>query len=285
MEKLKIAVQKKGRLSEKSLQLFKECGIRTTTGTRKLKAEATNFPLEFLFLRDDDIPQYVEQGVADIGIIGENELWEQDKDIRVIKKLGFAGCRLSLAIPKEKGYSGVSYFENKRIATSYPNILLNYFNEKNIPITVEKLTGSVEIATGIGLADGILDVVSTGSTLQMNGLKEVEVVAKSEAVLIATKKLDKPIEALLEKLIFRINAVIQGIDNRYILLNAPEESVDAICELLPGMKAPTILPLTKEGWFSLHSVIQEAQFWEIIDELKKLNAEGILVLPIEKMIL
>src|SRR5699024_4478246 len=194
-------------------------------------------------------------------IIGENELWEQDKDIRVIKKLGFAGCRLSLAIPKEKGYSGVSYFENKRIATSYPNILLNYFNEKNIPITVEELTGSVEIATGIGLADGILDVVSTGSTLQMNGLKEVEVVAKSEAVLIATKKLDKPIEALLEKLIFRINAVIQGIDNRYLLLNAPEESVDAICELLSGMKAPTILSLNKEGWFSLHSVIQEAQFW------------------------
>lgn len=284
MERLKIALQKSGRLSEKSLQLFKECGIRISAGARKLKAEATNFPADFLFLRDDDIPQYVEQGVADVGIIGQNELWEQEKDIRTIKELGFAGCRLSLAVPRDIDYQGVDYFNQKRVATSYPKILKGFFDKNGVSATIEKLSGSVEIATGIGLAEGIFDIVSTGSTLMMNGLKEVEVVTKSQAVLIASQELPEPRKAILDQLLFRINSVIEGMDNRYILLNAPEEAVDEICELLPGMKAPTILPLTKEGWVSLHSVVRERQFWEVIDQLKRVGAQGILVLPIEKMI-
>lgn len=284
MSKLKIAVQKSGRLSEKSLQLFEECGIKTSNGTRKLKAEASNFPVEFLFLRDDDIPQYVEQGVADIGIIGENEIWEQNKNIRIIQKLGFAGCKMSLAIPKDENYTGINFFKNKRIATSYPNILTHFFSEKNIAVSIEKLSGSVEIATGIGLADGIFDIVSTGSTLLMNGLKEVEVITKSEAVLISTPSLPPDRKEILERILFRINAVKQGSSNKYILLNAPNESLDAISGLLPGMKSPTILPLAEPGWSSLHSVVQEEQFWDIIDQLKKLGAQGILVLPIEKMV-
>lgn len=284
MSKLKIAVQKSGRLSEKSLRLFEECGIRTSNGTRKLKAEASNFPVEFLFLRDDDIPQYVEQGVADIGIIGENEIWEQNKNIQVIQKLGFAGCKMSLAIPKDENYTGIDFFQNKRIATSYPNILTQFFSEKNIAVSIEKLSGSVEIATGIGLADGIFDIVSTGSTLLMNGLKEVEVIAKSEAVLISTSSLPPDRKEILERILFRINAVKQGSSNKYILLNAPNESLDAISGLLPGMKSPTVLPLAESGWSSLHSVVQEDQFWDIIDQLKKLGAQGILVLPIEKMV-
>ncbi|MBN9293122.1 MAG: ATP phosphoribosyltransferase [Flavobacteriia bacterium] len=285
MSKLKIAVQKSGRLSEKSLQLFEECGIKTSNGTRKLKAEASNFPVEFLFLRDDDIPQYVEQGVADIGIIGENEIWEQNKNIRIIQKLGFAGCKMSLAIPKDENYTGINFFKNKRIATSYPNILTHFFSEKNIAVSIEKLSGSVEIATGIGLADGIFDIVSTGSTLLMNGLKEVEVITKSEAVLISTPSLPPDRKEILERILFRINAVKQGSSNKYILLNAPNESLDAISGLLPGMKSPTILPLAEPGWSSLHSVVQEEQFWDIIDQLKKLGAQGILVLPIEKMVI
>lgn len=284
MSKLKIAVQKSGRLSEKSLQLFEECGIKISNGTRKLKAEASNFPVEFLFLRDDDIPQYVEQGVADIGIIGENEIWEQNKNIQVIQKLGFAGCKMSLAIPKDENYTGIEFFQNKRIATSYPNILTQFFSEKNIAVSIEKLSGSVEIATGIGLADGIFDIVSTGSTLLMNGLKEVEVITKSEAVLISTPSLPPDRKEILERILFRINAVKQGSSNKYILLNAPNESLDAISGLLPGMKSPTVLPLAESGWSSLHSVVQEDQFWDIIDQLKKLGAQGILVLPIEKMV-
>lgn len=284
MSKLKIAVQKSGRLSEKSLKLFEECGIKISNGTRKLKAEASNFPVEFLFLRDDDIPQYVEQGVADIGIIGENEIWEQNKNIQIIQKLGFAGCKMSLAIPKDENYTGIDFFQNKRIATSYPNILTQFFSEKNIPVSIEKLSGSVEIATGIGLADGIFDIVSTGSTLLMNGLKEVEVITKSEAVLISTPSLPFDRKEILERILFRINAVKQGSSNKYILLNAPNESLDAISGLLPGMKSPTVLPLAESGWSSLHSVVQEDQFWDIIDQLKKLGAQGILVLPIEKMV-
>lgn len=285
MEKLKVALQKSGRLSEKSLQLFKECGIKSSLGLRSLRAEASNFPVEFLFLRDDDIPQYVEQGVADIGIIGQNEVWEQQKNVEIVQLLGFAGCKMSLAVPKTADYQGLAYFRNKRVATSYPNILMNFFREKNIEVTVEKLSGSVEIAPGIGLAEGIFDIVSTGSTLLMNGLKEVEVVTRSEAVLIKTPQLSAAAQEILEQLIFRINAVREGADNRYILLNAPNEALSEICKLLPGMKSPTVLPLVEPGWSSLHSVVKEAEFWKVIDQLKSLGAQGILVFPIEKMII
>ncbi len=282
--KLKIAVQKTGRLSEKSLKLFNECGIKVSTGTRKLRADASNFPVEFLFLRDDDIPYYVEQGVADIGIVGENEIWEQNRDIELIEKLGFANCRMSLAIPRGRDYSGIGYFNNKHVATSYPNILKSFFAEKGISAGIEELSGSVEIATGIGLADGIFDIVSSGSTLLMNGLKEVEVVAKSEAVLIANKYLADKAKELLDQIIFRINAVKNGGENKYILLNAPNEAIEGISKLLPGVNSPTILPLGKSGWSSIHSVIREFEFWEVIDQLRKLGAQGILVVPIEKMI-
>jgi ATP phosphoribosyltransferase len=285
MSTLKIAVQKSGRLSEKSMALFRECGIAFSNNDRKLKAEAKNFPVEILFLRDDDIPQYVEQGVADVGILGENEVWEKDKNILVVEKLGFAACRLSLAIPKDAVYTGISFFNQKKIATSYPKILQNYFNKNNISVTIEALGGSVEIATGIGLADAIFDIVSTGSTLLMNGLKEVEVVTKSEAVLVSNNQLNPSKQAILDQLLFRIKAVRNASENKYILLNAPNESIQKICEVLPGMKAPTILPLAVEGWSSLHSVVKEDAFWDVIDQLKNLGAQGILVIPIEKMIL
>lgn len=285
MEKITLSVQKKGRLSEKSLQLLKECGVSLSNGDRKLKTVAKNFPLEILFLRDDDIPQYVEQGVADIGIIGQNEMWEKGKNVEVVKKLGFANCRMSLAVPKEINYKNLSYFEGKRIATSYPKILQDFFNKKNINAQIEVIGGSVEIAPGIGLADGIFDIVSTGSTLIMNGLKEVETVIKSEAVMIANPNLSGEKKKILEKLIFRINAVSNSRQNKYILLNAPNNSLEKIKQILPGMKSPTILPLAEEGWSSLHSVVKEDQFWDIIDQLKELGAEGILVVPIEKMVL
>ncbi len=285
MTTLKIAIQKSGRLSEKSLQLLKECGIKIANGDRKLKASAANFPVEILFLRDDDIPQYVEQGVADIGILGENEVWEKDKKVAVIQHLGFAQCKLSLAIPKDEQYEGLHYFENKKIATSYPRILQRFFNEKNIAVTVEEIGGSVEIATGIGLADAIFDIVSTGSTLLMNGLKEVEVLFRSESVLIANQNLMADKQVILDQLLFRIQSVKQAAENKYILLNAPNDAIQRISAVLPGMKSPTILPLVEEGWSSLHSVIKEDQFWEIIDQIKQLGAQGILVVPIEKMIL
>ena len=285
MTTLKIAIQKSGRLSEKSLQLLKECGIKIANGDRKLKASAANFPVEILFLRDDDIPQYVEQGVADIGILGENEVWEKDKKVAVIQHLGFAQCKLSLAIPKDEQYEGLHYFENKKIATSYPRILQRFFNEKNIAVTVEEIGGSVEIATGIGLADAIFDIVSTGSTLLMNGLKEVEVLFRSESVLIANQNLMADKQFILDQLLFRIQSVKQAAENKYILLNAPNDAIQRISAVLPGMKSPTILPLVEEGWSSLHSVIKEDQFWEIIDQIKQLGAQGILVVPIEKMIL
>lgn len=285
MEKLKIAIQKSGRLSEKSITLLRQCGIKISFNTRKLKAEASNFPAEILFLRDDDIPQYVEQGIADIGILGENEVLEQGKSIQILHKLGFAHCRMALAIPKEEHYDNLSYFRNKRIATSYPHILKQFFEEQKIPVTVEYLSGSVEIAPGIGLADGILDIVSTGSTLQMNGLKEVEVVQYSEAVLVGPVNDISTPETLLKEIIFRIKAVQNGMDYKYILLNAPNEAVDDIIKLLPGMKSPTLLPLAESGWSSLHSVVREEEFWEIIGRLKTLGAQGILVSPIEKMVL
>lgn len=285
MSKLKIAIQKSGRLSEKSLELLRDCGIKIPTSTRKLRTESPNFPIEILFLRDDDIPQYVEQGVADIGILGENEVWEKAKDINIVRQLGFAGCKLCLAIPKDEKYTDLTYFNNKKIATSYPRILQNFFDEKEINVKIEEIGGSVEIAPSIGLANAIFDIVSTGSTLLTNGLKEVETVVESQAVLISNKELDQDKQAILDRLIFRIEAVKQSSENKYILLNAPNNKLDEIITLLPGMKSPTVLPLAKEGWSSIHTVIKEDTFWEIIEQLKEFGAEGILVLEIEKMIL
>jgi ATP phosphoribosyltransferase len=285
MTKLKIAIQKSGRLSEKSLELLKQCGIKLPNGDRKLMTEADNFPIEVLFLRDDDIPQYVEQGVADIGILGENEVWEKNKNVVTVEKLGFAKCKLSLAIPKDENYTGLSWFNNKKVATSYPKILETFFKEHNITVEIEEIGGSVEIAPGIGLANAIFDIVSTGSTLLMNGLKEAEVVTKSEAVLISSPSLSEDKRAILEKLIFRMKAVRSASENKYILLNAPNEAIPQISAILPGMKSPTVFHLAEEGWSTIHSVVQEDKFWDIIDQLKTLGAEGILVVPIEKMII
>jgi len=284
MSKLKLAIQKKGRLSEKSIELLRECGIKLPNDDRKLQTETKNFPLSILFLRDDDIPQYVEQGVADIGILGENEVLEKAKNVKSIESLGFANCRLSLAIPKDEKYTGLSYFENKKIATSYPKIIKDFFKKKKIKVEIEEIGGSVEIAPGIGLANAIFDIVSTGSTLLMNGLKEIEVVMNSEAILISNNNLGKEKNEILNKLLFRIRAVKDSTENKYILLNAPNESIPEISKILPGMKSPTILPLMQKGWSSIHSVIKEDKFWDIIDRLKEKGAEGILVIPIEKMI-
>lgn len=284
MKTIKIAIQKKGRLSERSLDLLKECGIKLSNGSRKLKTSARNFPMEILFLRDDDIPHYVEKGVADIGILGENEVWEKDRKVDVIEKLGFGNCRLSLAIGRNREYNGLTDFEGKKIATSYPNILRNYFADKGINVEVEHLGGSVEIATGIGLADAVFDIVSTGSTLLMNGLREVEVLMRSEAVLIANRQMDMETRALLDALLFRIQSYKNGQGKKYLLMNVPNEVIPQIVKLLPGMRSPSILPLADEGWSSVHSVVGDEDFWEVIDELKRLGAEGILVVPIEKMI-
>lgn len=282
---LKIAVQKKGRLSEKSQKLLRECGIALHNGPGKLKARARNFPLEVLYLRDDDIPQYVSDGVADIGIVGENVLAEKDPPVRVRSRLGFASCRLSLAVPRETDYPGLDFFQGRRIATSYPRLLQKYLLDKGISAQIEKISGSVEIAPGIGLADAICDIVSTGSTLLSNGLKEVETIFRSQAVLISTPELSDLQGALLDKLLFRIQSVRSAANNKYILLNAPNEQLESISSLIPGMKSPTILPLAQAGWSSLHSVVPEDEFWEIIDRLRELGAEGILVIPIEKMVL
>ncbi|MHA7128432.1 ATP phosphoribosyltransferase [Algoriphagus namhaensis] len=282
---IRIAVQKSGRLSDDSLRLIKECGIKFYNGTGKLKSSSTNFPIEFLFLRDDDIPGYVADGVADLGIVGENELVEKDKDVTTLKKLGFSKCRLSLAIPKGQDYPGLSYFEGKNIATSYPKILGDYLKANKIQASIHEISGSVEIAPSIGLAEGICDIVSSGSTLMMNGLKEVEQIFKSEAVLIANKNLNNWQTEIIDKLLFRMNAVQQGKMNKYVLLNAPNEALDKIVSLIPGMRSPTILPLAQSGWSSVHSVLNEDQFWENIEELRAAGAEGILVVPIEKMIL
>ena len=284
MKPLKVAIQKQGRLSEKSLELLRKCDFQLSTSTRKLKASASNFPLEVLFLRDDDIPHYVEQGIADIGIVGENELLEKQKNVTTLLHLGFAKCRVSLAIPREEQYNGLSYFEGKTIATSYPVILQQFLQENKINATIESIGGSVEITTGIGLAQGILDIVSTGSTLVMNGLKEVETVLTSQAVLIGNVELQSSQEKLLQQLLFRINATQLGSKSKYILLNTPNESISEITNLLPGMKSPTILPLAQEGWSSLHSVVKESEFWDVIDQLKQKGAEGILVIPIETMV-
>jgi ATP phosphoribosyltransferase len=285
MSVLKIAIQKSGRLSENSIKLLEECGIKFSKGISVLKSSASNFPVEVLFLRDDDIPQYVEQQVADIGILGENMVFEKHKDVDILEKLGFAGCRLSLAIPKEEKYTGPQYFNNKKVATSYPKILTDFFRKNNITAEIEEISGSVEIAPGIGLADAICDIVSSGSTLLTNGLHEVETILKSQAVIIGNKNLDAGKKEILEKLIFRIKSVINAKENKYILLNAPDSAVEKICSILPGMKSPSIIPLVNKGWCSIHSVVKEDQFWDRIDQLKEAGAEGILVIPIEKMIL
>lgn len=282
---LKIAVQKSGRLSEDSLSLVKECGIKFYNGTGKLISASTNFPVEFLFLRDDDIPGYVADGVADLGIVGENEMVEKAKDVSVLKKLGFSKCRLSLAIPRGVAYEDVSYFHGKSIATSYPRILQEYLESQGIRADIHEISGSVEIAPSIGLADGICDIVSSGSTLMMNGLKEVEEIFKSEAVLIANKNLSAEKLSIVDRLLFRINAVQKGKSNKYVLLNAPNHALDKIIALIPGMRSPTILPLAQPGWSSVHSVLSEDQFWENIEELRAAGAEGILVVPIEKMVI
>ncbi len=284
MSELKIAVQKSGRLSEDTLKLFKECGIKFNNGIKKLKAKSTNFPVEFLFLRDDDIPGYVEDGIADLGVVGQNVHMEEARDIEEVKALGFSRCRLSLAIPREAQYDGVQDFAGKSIATSYPTILRSYLDEKGIKAEIQEISGSVEIAPGIGLADGILDIVSSGSTLLSNGLKEVEVVMKSEATMVAHRGLDDGKKKLLNDLIFRIEAVLEGKNNKYVLLNAPNDNVAEIIDILPGMRSPTVLPLATEGWSSIHSVINEDAFWESIERLRAAGAEGILVVPIEKMI-
>jgi ATP phosphoribosyltransferase len=282
---IRIAVQKSGRLSDDSLSLIKECGIKFHNGTGKLKSTSTNFPVEFLFLRDDDIPGYVADGVADLGIVGQNEVEEKNKEVLIIKNLGFSKCRLSLAIPKGEEYEGLSYFRGKNIATSYPKILGDFLKLKGINAEIHEISGSVEIAPSIGLAEGIFDIVSSGSTLMMNGLKEVEEVFKSEAVLIGNKNLADWKKVILDKLLFRINAVQKGKSSKYVLLNAPNDSLDKIISLIPGMRSPTILPLAQPGWSSVHSVLSEDQFWENIEELRAAGAEGILVVPIEKMII
>lgn len=285
MSKLKIALQKSGRLNENSIQLLKEAGIKFPNGSSKLIAESPNFPLEILFLRDDDIPQYVEQEVADIGIIGENVALESAKNLKIISRLGFGVCRLCLAIPKEEKYTGPEFFNQKRIATSYPNLLNKFLKENQLSAEIENISGSVEIATGIGLADAICDIVSSGSTLLSNGLKEVATLLSSEAVLVAGKNLAPEKQQILDKLLFRMQSVRKAKEFKYILLNAPNEKLESIIKILPGMNSPTILPLAKEGWSSLHSVIKEEQFWEVIEALKMQGAEGILIVPIEKMIL
>lgn len=282
--KLKIAVQKSGRLYEDSMKLLRECGIDINNGMNKLRAEAGNFPLEVLFLRDDDIPQYVADEVVDIGIVGENVVQEKAISIEVLEKLGFAKCRLSVAVPKTDSYESIACLRNKRIATSYPAILGKYLRDNGVTADIHEISGSVEIAPGIGLADAVCDLVSSGSTLFLNGLKEVEVILRSEAVLIGNDKLVQEKVQILNSLLFRIQAVKKAKRNKYILLNAPNDKLDDICSLIPGMKSPTILPLATEGWSSLHSVVQEDDFWMIIEKLKEYGAQGILVSPIEKMI-
>ena len=282
---LRIAIQKSGRLQEDSLKLLKESGLQFSNGRDQLKAQVRNFPVELLFLRDDDIPQYVEDRVADAGIVGENIWVEKQKQNQLIKRLDFSKCRLSIAIPRSEEYTGVSWLQGKNIATSYPAILKQFLQKHNVQAGIHEISGSVEIAPGIGLAHAICDIVSTGSTLLSNGLKEVEVVMQSEAVLIATPDLETGKQAILEQLLFRIQAVQLAKNNKYILLNCPNEAIPKITSVIPGMKSPTILPLGREGWSSLHSVVDENDFWEKIGQLKSLGAEGILVIPIEKMIL
>ena len=281
---LRIAVQAKGRLFEETLALLEESDIKLSTTKRTLLVKSSNFPLEVLFLCDDDIPQTVATGVADLGIVGENEWMEKQEEVRVVKRLGFSKCRLSLAMPRDLEYTGLSWFEGKKIATSYPVILRRFLDEKGIQAEIHVISGSVEVAPGIGLADAIFDIVSSGSTLVSNRLKEVEVVMQSEALLIAHKELSVEKEEILGELLFRMNAVKTAEDKKYVLMNVSKDKLDAILAVLPGMKSPTVMPLAQEGWCSVHTVLDETCFWDIIGQLKGLGAEGILVLPIEKMI-
>lgn len=281
---LRIAVQSKGRLYDDTMNLLSEADIKINKSKRTLLVQSENFPLEVLYLRDDDIPQSVASGVADIGIVGENEFVERGEDAELIYRLGFSKCRLSIAIPKEISYPGVEWLEGKKIATSYPNILRQYLNENHVESEIHVITGSVEISPGIGLADGIFDIVSSGSTLVSNNLVEVETVMQSEALLIASPSLTAEKQAVLDELLFRIEAVKQAEDKKYVLMNVPTDRVRDIVSVLPGAKSPTVMPLATEGWSSVHTVIDEKRFWEIIRQLKELGAQGILVVPIEKMI-
>ncbi len=283
--KLRLAIQKSGRLHDDSIRLLKECGVDISNGVNKLKAEASNFPLELFFLRDDDIPQYVEDGVADIGFVGENVVYEKQKKVAVAEKLGFGKCRLSIAVRTGETYPNVPYLQGKKIATPYPVITQAFLKEQGVTAEIHEISGSVEIAPGIGLADAICDLVSSGSTLFMNGLKEVETILQSQAVLIKNQQMSEAQEQLLARLIFRMQAVKKAKNNKYILLNAPNENLQQIISLLPGMKSPTVLPLAEPGWSSVHSVLNENEFWDIIEQLKAAGAEGILVVPIEKMII
>lgn len=283
--RLKIAVQKSGRLLDGSLELLRECGIRVNNGKDQLKASASNYPVDILYLRNSDIPQYVQDGVADIGILGQNTLVEKQKQIDEVLPLGFSRCRLSIALPKNTPYSGPESLNGKRIATSYPNSLRQFMAEHQIKAEIHEISGSVEIAPNIGLADAICDLVSSGSTLFKNGLEEKEIILKSEACIVKNKKLSAGKQAILDQIVFRIQSVLKARNNKYILMNAPAGQTEAIINILPGMKSPTVMPLAASGWNSIHTVIDESKFWEIIDQLKAAGAEGILVIPIEKMIL
>lgn len=285
MSKLKIAIQKSGRLNEDSIKLLESCGIKIDNGKDQLKVSVPNFPIELLYLRNSDIPQYLEDGVADIAIVGENLLIEKEKNVEIIQRLGFSKCRVSLAVPKEVETDSLSYFNGKKIATSYPNTLKSYLKKNSIDAEIHEISGSVEIAPNIGLADGICDIVSSGSTLFKNGLRETQIILKSEAVLAKSKSLTNEKIEILDRLLFRIRAVLKAKNSKYILMNVPNESISKVSTILPVLKSPTILPLAEKGWSSLHSVIDEDKFWEVIDELKIAGAEGILIVPIDKIVL
>ncbi|WP_353480756.1 ATP phosphoribosyltransferase [Haliscomenobacter sp.] len=282
---LKIAVQKSGRLQEDSLEMLRECGVRVDTGRDQLKVSASGFPMELFFLRNSDIPQYVHDGVADVAILGQNTVIEKEKDLDEVLPLGFAKCRLSIAVPKGTVYPGVDWLNGKRIATSYPNTLQTFLTKNNIQAEIHEIAGSVEIAPNIGLADAICDLVSSGNTLFMNGLEEKEVLLKSEAAIFVSRRISPEARALLDKLIFRFKSVLAARNNKYLLMNAPNEALPEIINILPGMKSPTVVPLAAPGWSSVHTVISEDRFWEIIDQLKEVGAQGILIIPIQKMIL
>ena len=285
MSILKIAIQKSGRLNEDSIQMLKDCGISINNGNDQLKAEASNFPLEILFLRNSDIPQYLIDGVVDAAIVGDNLLVEKGKNIIVAEKLGFSKCKVSVAVPKAFKYNSIKDLDNLRIATSYPNTVIDFFKSKGITVDIHQISGSVEIAPNIGLADAIVDIVSSGSTLFKNNLKEVEVIFKSEAVLAVSPKITPETQAILSKLQFRIQSVLRAKKCKYILMNVPNENIQKITNILPVLKSPTVMPLSETGWSSVHSVIEEDTFWEVIDQLKEAGAEGILICPIEKMVL
>jgi ATP phosphoribosyltransferase len=285
MSKLKIAIQKSGRLNEDSIKLLESCGIKIDNGKDQLKVSVPNFPIELLYLRNSDIPQYLEDGVTDIAIVGENLLIEKEKNVEIVQRLGFSKCRVSIAVPKEVETDSLSYFNGKKIATSYPNTLQNFLNINDIAADIHEISGSVEIAPNIGLADGICDIVSSGSTLFKNGLRETQIILNSEAVLAKSNGLTTDKVEILDRLLFRIRAVLKAKNSKYILMNVPNENIPKVSSILPVLKSPTILPLAEEGWSSLHSVIDEDKFWDVIDELKNAGAEGILIVPIDKIVL